>query len=321
MEPNYAVRLVFNTEHETSICDYIKNCSKMAFGLNTLKVRELAYDMAAKNNITMPDSWKANKCASKDWLRAFIKRHLFRKSLSLRKPEGCSLLRLTSFTKPNVDRFFVNLEQIYVKYPSIVEDIRIYNLDETATTTVQRPHKVVAQKGVKQLNQCTSAERGLLATTCAIIRANGTFLPPVIVFPRKKFNTIMLNSAPPGTLGLANPSGWITAELFTQVLDHFIKHTGARKENPCLLIYANHKSNMSLEIAEKAKANGIIVLTLPPHTSNKIQPLNKSVYFSFKNYYNSAIDSWLLNHPGVPITLYQIADRMCWYCPLKINDT
>ncbi|KAJ8909501.1 hypothetical protein NQ315_016765 [Exocentrus adspersus] len=304
MVPNYAVRLIFTKEQEESLCDYVKTCSKMAFGLNTFKVRQLAYEMACKNNIVMPESWKNNKCASKDWLRAFIQRN---PTLSLRKPEACSLSRLTSFTKPNVDRFFSNLEEIYNKHPSILQEIRIYNLDETGTTTVQRPHKVVAQKGVKQLNQCTSAERGLLATTCAIIRANGTFLPPTIVFPRKKFNPLMLSGAPPGTLGLANPSGWMTAELFTEVLNHFIKQTGTTKENPSLLILDNHESHVSLETAEIAKSNGVIILTLPPHTSNKLQPLDKSVFFSFKNFYNNAIDAWLLNHPGQPMTLYQIA--------------
>ncbi|XP_023312361.1 uncharacterized protein LOC111692544 [Anoplophora glabripennis] len=305
MEPNYAVRLIFSTEQERSLSEYIKTCSKMAFGLNTQKVRELAYEMAVRNNINMPDTWRRNKCASKDWLRAFIKRT---RSLSIRKPEACSLSRLTSFTKPNVERFFLQLQKIYEDNPEVVQEIQIYNLDETATTTVQRPHKVVTQKGVKQLNQCTSAERGLLATTCAIIRANGTFLPPIIIFPRKKFVPHMLNGAPPGTLGLANPSGWMTAELFVEVLDHFIKHTGVTKERPCLLIYDNHESHVSLEIAEKAKNNGIIILTLPSHMSNKLQPLDKAVFYSFKNFYNDAIDSWLLTHPAVPMTLYQIAE-------------
>ncbi|CAH1973364.1 unnamed protein product [Acanthoscelides obtectus] len=113
----------------------------MAFGLNTLKVRELAYEMAVRNNIPIPNSWKINKCASKDWLRAFVKRN---PTLSLRMPVACSLSRLTSFTKPNVDRFFSHFEEIYKQHPSILQDIRIYNLDETSTTTVQRPHKPIS---------------------------------------------------------------------------------------------------------------------------------------------------------------------------------
>ncbi|KAK4871440.1 hypothetical protein RN001_016455 [Aquatica leii] len=35
-----------------------------------------------------------------------------------------------------------------------------------------------------------------------------------MVFPMKNFKHHMLNGAPPGTLGLATPSGWMNGELF-----------------------------------------------------------------------------------------------------------
>lgn len=305
MEPKYAVRLVFTKTQEESLCNYIKTCSKMAYGLNSKKARQIAYEMAIHNNLKVPGNWTRTKSASKDWLRAFIKRT---GCLSIRKPEACSLSRLTSFNKHNVGIFFSNLEKVYKENPSVVEKIRIYNMDETKTCTVQDPKKVLAEKGVKQLNQCSSAERGVLVTTLAIIRADGTFIPPAMVFPRKKFKQIMLNGAPPGTLGLANPSGWMTSELFLDVLKHFIGHTNTTKENPSILIYDNHESHVSLEIAETAKKSGVLIVTIPPHTSNKLQPLDKSVYSSFKSFYNDAIDSWLVNHPGIPMTIYQVAE-------------
>ncbi|KAI4468149.1 complement component-related sushi domain-containing [Holotrichia oblita] len=61
MVPNYAVRLVFEPQQDALLCSYIKPCSKMGFGLDTSKVRQLAYEMAVKNNITTPESWKINK--------------------------------------------------------------------------------------------------------------------------------------------------------------------------------------------------------------------------------------------------------------------
>lgn len=118
----------------------------------------------------------------------------------------------------------------------------------------------------------------------------------------------MITGAPPGTLGLANPSGWMTAELFPEVLDHFIRHTSSSKNNPSLLIYDNHESHITLKIVNAARDNGVTILTLPPHCSNKMQPLDVGVFGPFKAYYYSAIDSWLLNNPGIPITIYQLAE-------------
>jgi hypothetical protein len=118
----------------------------------------------------------------------------------------------------------------------------------------------------------------------------------------------MTNGAPHGPLGLATSSGWMTSEIFPQVIDHFIKYTLSSKEKPTLLIMDNHESHISLAVIEKAKENGVTILTLPPHCSHRLQPLDVSVYASFKAHYNSAVDNWMLHHRGQPMTIYQVAE-------------
>lgn len=132
------------------------------------------------------------------------------------------------------------------RHPSFGNGTRIYNLDQTSTSTVQLPQKVLAPKG-RSICKVTSGERGVLVTTCCIVSASGQAIPPAMVFPRKFFKTHMLHGAPPGTLGLAASSGWMNAEIFVDVIKHFIHHTCASKENPALLILDNHESHMSLE--------------------------------------------------------------------------
>ncbi|XP_072392183.1 uncharacterized protein [Diabrotica undecimpunctata] len=117
----------------------------------------------------------------------------------------------------------------------------------------------------------------------------------------------MTQGAPPGILGLANPSGWMNSKLFVDVMKHFIKFSNSSIENLSILIYDNHESHVTYQVVQLAKDNGVIILTLPPHCSNKLQPLDVSIFSPFKAYYNAGIDSWLLNHPGKPISIYQIA--------------
>lgn len=305
MSPNYWVNKVFSDEEESMLAEYITTCGKMAYGLSTSSVRKLAYECAMRNNKKTPPSWHVSKAAGVDWLRAFIKR---RQNLSLRQPEACSLSRLTSFNYHNVSTFFKNLKTILERFPSLSDGSRIYNLDETSTTTVHHPKKIICQKGVKQVSSCTSGERGQLVTTCVIICALGSYVPPIMVFPRKYFKSHMLNGALPGTLGLANPSGWMTSELFSDVMDHFIKYTNSTRENPTLLIYDNHESHISIQVVEKARAAGVMIVTLPPHCSQKMQPLDVSVFAPFKAQYNASCESWLLRHPGIPLTIYNIAE-------------
>ena len=117
----------------------------------------------------------------------------------------------------------------------------------------------------------------------------------------------MLRGAPPGTLGLANKTGWMNSELFSEVIDHFIHHSKSSKDQPSLLVYDNQESHLSIEVMDKAKENGVTILTLPPHISNKMQPLDVGVYKPFKTYYSQAMDSWMMRNPGKPISIYEIA--------------
>ena len=147
-------------------------------------------------------------------------------------------------------------------------------------------------------------------TLCGIVSASGNSLLPVMIFPRKNFKAFMLHGAPEGSLGLASPSGWMTKELFEDVIKHFITHAKPSANNPCILVLDNHESHVNLTALEMAKENYVHVLTLPPHTSNKTQPLDRSVYGPMKTYFNSAATSWMMQHPAMPITIYEMAALM-----------
>ena len=46
------------------------------------------------------------------------------------------------------------------------------------------------------------------------------------------------------------------------------------------------------------------MLTLLPHCSHKLQPLDRTVYGPFKSFYNHAANSFMASNPGKPITIY-----------------
>ena len=205
---------------------------------------------------------------------------------------------------------------------------RIFNVDETGLTTVQKPPKVIAAKGAKQVGQITSAERGVLVTMVGCINAQGTFIPPFLIFPRVHFKQHMIQGSPPGAVGVANPSGWITKDLFLEWMDHFIQQTNSSKDNPTLLLLDNHESHCSLAAIDKARDADITFLTFPPHCSHKLQPLDRTVYGPLKKFYNAACDSWMLRNLGrifkyydciylglflligKPMTIYEVAEML-----------
>lgn len=276
----------------------------MCYGLSLMDCRELAYEMASRNGIDCPGTWTIQKKAGIEWVRGYLKRH---PDLSLRQPEACSLSRATSFNKHNVGMFFDKLETVIKRSDHFSNGLRIFNLDETGCSTVQKPTKIIAGKGVKQVAKVTSGEKGSLVTSCYIVNAAGNVLPPVIIFPRVNFKEHMLRGAPTGSLGLATQSGWMNGELFVEVLRHFVKYSCSSPENPSVLILDNHESHLKIEAIEIAKENGVTILTIPPHCSNRLQPLDVSVFAPFKSFYNASVDSWMMRNPGKTVSIYDVA--------------
>lgn len=292
---------MFSDEQESELEEYILSASKLYYGLSTKDVRHLAYQYAVKNNIDIPKNWCDSEQASSDWLSGFLKR---KSALSIRTPQGTSLGRATSFNRHNVERFFENLGSVYEKYKFQGHDI--FNVDETGVTTVQKPTKVIATKGAKQVGAMTSAERGVLVTVTVAVSASGNSIPPFFVFPRKNYRDYFISNGPDGCAGSANKSGWMTGTDFKMFMEHFIKHTRVSKEKPVLLLLDNHQSHLNIAVIDLAKDNGVVLLSFPPHTSHKLQPLDRSVFGPFKKFVNSSSDAWLKSNPGKTMTIYDI---------------
>lgn len=103
----------------------------------------------------------------------------------------------------------------------------------------------------------------------------------------------MLHGAPYGSKGLANPSGWMTIELFPQALEFLISKMNVSLQNPGLLIMDDHDSHVTLNVIDLARRSGLIILTFPPHCSHRMQPLDVSIFGPFKTYYNQRCTKYL----------------------------
>ena len=155
-------------------------------------------------------------------------------------------------------------------------------------TCVHKPVKVLAPEGKRCVSSATSAERGQTTTIFTGYSGSGVYVPPMMIFKRKRNKPELVDHAPPGTLAQCSPNGWIDAGLFLEYLKHFVSHIKCSKDSTMLLILDGHKTHTkSLPKIDCARENGIVVVSLPLHTSHKLQPLDRSFFQVIFNYFNS----------------------------------
>ena len=58
------------------------------------------------------------------------------------------------------------------------------------------------------------------------------------------------------------------------------------------------------------RENGIVLLTIPPHTSHRLQPLDRTVLCPLKNYVSESCAGKMQSQAGRPLTIYDIPSVM-----------
>ncbi|KAI4454091.1 dde superfamily endonuclease [Holotrichia oblita] len=76
-------------------------------------------------------------------------------------------------------------------------------------------------------------------------------------------------------------------------MKHFAAHVKCSVNDKVLLVMDNHCSHSTLKIFEFCKESGIVIVTLPPHTSHRLQPLDICFYGPLKTAYNQECGNFM----------------------------
>ncbi|KAF2881976.1 hypothetical protein ILUMI_24191 [Ignelater luminosus] len=110
----------------------------------------------------------------------------------------------------------------------------------------------------------------------------GHYIPSALIFPRKRQKPELLGGAPPGSVPMVSESECIKTDLFLEWLKHFQIFVKSSIVDPNLLLLDNRSSHISLSAIEFCRLNGIHLISLPPHNSHKVQPLDVGFFGQFQ---------------------------------------
>lgn len=169
----------------------------------------MAFKLAERNGLSHKFN-KKKELAGKDWVQGFLGRN---QQICLRSAEPTSIGRATGCNSVQVSRFYDLVKETYQVLHNI-QPSHVWKVDETGLVIVHRPSKILAPKNQKQVKKITSSEKGRTITAVCAFNAVGTYVAPMLVFPRIYMNNRLLYGAQPRTVGVASRSKRIDQELF-----------------------------------------------------------------------------------------------------------
>ncbi|KAI4468140.1 hypothetical protein MML48_2g00013261 [Holotrichia oblita] len=295
MVPNYAVRLVFEPQQDALLCSYIKPCSKMGFGLDTSKVRQLAYEMA-------------DGFPGEEWFLGFKKRN----NLSLKIPQNVEYARKKAMDPFTIHNYFSLLKDQLDNLALHNKPSQIWNLDETSLSIDPRRSKVVGEIG-KPSSRTISTPGKENTTVLALCNAEGKKAPPLIIFKGRHLWDKWIapaESSYPGIAYAATKKGWIEGEVFRNYLMKTVI-PALGHERPTLIVYDHNSTHLDPTIIEAAIKENITIIKFPPHASHLLQPLDLSVFKSFKCKWDAKLIAWQRQHVGQKLPKNVFSQFVC----------
>jgi len=266
---------IFSNEDEQLLAEMALYLCDRGFPVNVAKMCKNAYEFAKglqrKNRtLKIPASWESNKMAGPDWYFNFRKRH---PNISLRKPEGLSAARAAAFNPTRVCEYFDSIKSFM---PLNFDPRLIFNIDETGLSSVPSDSsRLIARKGQKTVSKVKIGERGVLTTVIPCISASGDLIPPFVILKGKRMASEFLETVPKDFGISATSSGYVDKDTFIKFLKHFQRHRKSmRVTGTAYMFLDGHVSHSSIEAIEYCLKKNIQLICIPPHTSQRLQPLD-----------------------------------------------
>ena len=253
--------------------------------VSTRMLTKKAKDLIAPHN--------PNFTASRGWIEKFISRN----QLSLRKRTSMSQ-KLPQQLESKISSFYLQCAKAIRigKYPLEL----IGNMDETPMWFDIVPQRSIAKKGSKSVVIRTSGSDKRHLTVVLAVTADGSILPPMIIFKGKTNRTIKDLVVPTGFLVTAQEKAWVDEERMLMWLrEIWIKYTEKKQEElqfaRSFLTLDSFSAHKVDSVLEEMAVNDVGSLEVPAGCTSKVQVLDVSVNRPFKLVLGECWENYVLD--------------------------
>lgn len=182
----------------------------------------------------------------------------------------------------------------------------IWNWDEKGfligvASAVQRIMTLEALKSGRITHASHDGSREFISLL-ACICANGTALPPALIYGGEAFQNTWLEdvNANDEAFFATSSKGWSNDDLgykwLVQVFDRCTKHLKHRRR---LLIVDGHSSHVNMKFINRCDELRILLAVLPSHSTHRLQPLDVGLFSPLATHYTNGLNEMNMNSLGI----------------------
>jgi hypothetical protein len=271
---------------ESTLIQYILDLDSQGFSPRLSYVEDMANRLLENRGASR---------VGKNWASNFVKRQ---PGLTTRFNRRYDYQRAQCEDLEVIRGWFALVRNTIAKYG--IEESDIYNFDETGfmmgiisaamvvTSVERRGRRKAIQPGNREW-----------VTVIQGVNSQGWAIPPFIIVAGKYHLSSWYENSPlpPNWVISVTDNGWTTNERGLDWIRHFEQYTKPRTIGGYrLLILDGHESHHSAEFELFSKENNIITLSMPPHSSHLLQPLDIGCFGPLKIAYGKQIEGLMRAH-------------------------
>ena len=253
---------------------------------------------------------------SDSWVSRFLQRH--QDTLLMRWSSGLDRARHRADLYHNYQLYFSLLCEKLGEYS--IQPRHIYNMDEKGFSigSLKKSRRLFSRSAWErdEVRQVLQDGDRTWITCLSCICADGTVLPPGLIYEGKQgMRSSWIDDLTPGEQDVhfaTSESGWTDNELgrawIEEVFDRYTRPKAEadgdddRQTAWRLLILDGHASHVSEAFINYCDNNRILLCILPPHSTHRLQPLDKVFFARLSAHYDDQLAEFLMETQGlVPV--------------------
>ena len=278
---------VFSEIEENLMVENLLKCAEFGMPLETSEI-QIFVKGYLNNSGRIVEKFK-NNTPGVEWVYSFVKKH---PKLTLRTCQNIKRAR-AEVSQKTIQLYFKNLQKVIEGIPPE----NILNYDETNLADDPGVKKCVFRRGVKYPERIINHSKGNISLMFSG-SASGELLPPYVIYKAEHIWNTWAEGGPPGTRYNRSDSGWMTQSNFEEWFENIVVIWARRKPGKKVVIGDNLSSHISMNVLSLCKKYNIDFVLLPPHSTDKCQPLDVSFFRPIKRAWRKIMEKEKTSNPS-----------------------